>query len=225
MDDKNDLQDLHKHDFIGGAEFMLHDMMRAPAQTLKLTLTQTSGKKTGTAILQAEQLKERLSSNIAKICIEGTDIKGKGGLFYKLLRASDSSGDFVPVYQSEAFKGTGGNYKWKPVKIGTATLFRDNDQKPLQIELYEYNSSGNHKLLDKSGFNFASIIDGYQWVSSVGTISFKNVEVQKRASFLDYLFGGCNIALTIAVDFTGSNRDPTDPNSLHYIDPRNLLSN
>lgn len=42
------------------------------------------------------------------------------------------------------------------------------------------------------------------------------LELKQRATFLDYIFGGCEIGLTIAIDFTGSNGDPSKPNSLHY---------
>ena len=31
--------------------------------------------------------------------------------------------------------------------------------------------------------------------------------------------GGCQINFTVGVDFTGSNGNPSEPNSLHYIDP------
>jgi hypothetical protein len=41
----------------------------------------------------------------------------------------------------------------------------------------------------------------------------------KKYSFLDYVFGGCEISLSIAIDFTLSNGHPTDPLSLHYFDP------
>jgi hypothetical protein len=31
--------------------------------------------------------------------------------------------------------------------------------------------------------------------------------------------GGCFMRMCVAVDFTGSNGDPRDPSSLHYINP------
>ncbi|XP_067144460.1 copine-3-like isoform X2 [Centruroides vittatus] len=41
--------------------------------------------------------------------------------------------------------------------------------------------------------------------------------VIKNYSFLDYIFGGTQINFTVAIDFTGSNGNPADPGSLHYI--------
>ncbi len=34
---------------------------------------------------------------------------------------------------------------------------------------------------------------------------------------MDYLKGGLELNLSIAIDFTGSNGIPTHPNSLHYV--------
>ncbi len=37
-------------------------------------------------------------------------------------------------------------------------------------------------------------------------------------SFLEYVFGGCEINLSVAIDFTASNGKPTDIDSLHNLD-------
>lgn len=47
-------------------------------------------------------------------------------------------------------------------------------------------------------------------------MTFTKLQLQKRHTFLEYVFGGCEIGLNIAIDFTGSNGDPSKPNSLHY---------
>ena len=44
------------------------------------------------------------------------------------------------------------------------------------------------------------------------------LEVKQRHSFLEYVFGGCEIGLTVAIDFTLSNGEPSKPGSLHYLD-------
>ena len=40
--------------------------------------------------------------------------------------------------------------------------------------------------------------------------------VTESPSFLDYLAGGIPLNLVVAIDFTQSNGDPRDPQSLHY---------
>lgn len=49
-------------------------------------------------------------------------------------------------------------------------------------------------------------------------MKFKSVKINKRHTFLEYVFGGCEMSLIVAVDFTLSNGDPKDKESLHYFD-------
>ena len=51
-----------------------------------------------------------------------------------------------------------------------------------------------------------------------GQLSLKNLKVERTHSFLEYVFGGCEIGLSVAIDFTLSNGHPNQPNSLHYLD-------
>lgn len=37
--------------------------------------------------------------------------------------------------------------------------------------------------------------------------------------FVDYLSGGCQISLAVAIDFTASNGDPRQPGTPHYFHP------
>lgn len=45
---------------------------------------------------------------------------------------------------------------------------------------------------------------------------FAQVEIMRRPSFLDYVRGGCEISVMVAIDFTASNGAPSLPTSLHY---------
>ena len=53
---------------------------------------------------------------------------------------------------------------------------------------------------------------------SGGVFTIQACEKKEEYSFLEYIFNGLQLSLSIAVDFTLSNRDPSDPNSLHYFD-------
>ncbi|KAF4677641.1 hypothetical protein FOL47_000101 [Perkinsus chesapeaki] len=52
-----------------------------------------------------------------------------------------------------------------------------------------------------------------------GALVLDNVELVKHVSFLEYVEGGLEINLIVAIDFTFSNGDPNLPTSLHYYDP------
>lgn len=41
----------------------------------------------------------------------------------------------------------------------------------------------------------------------------------RRPEFVDYLSGGCQISLAVAIDFTASNGDPRQPGTSHYFHP------
>jgi hypothetical protein len=54
-----------------------------------------------------------------------------------------------------------------------------------------------------------------KYVSS-GIIISKSVILHQKPTFVEYVKGGCQLRLMVAIDFTGSNGDPRLPESLHY---------
>jgi len=50
------------------------------------------------------------------------------------------------------------------------------------------------------------------------------LSTQKRFSFVDYVNGGLDLQLTVAIDFAASNGEPNDPTSLHYLHPDGKLN-
>jgi len=45
------------------------------------------------------------------------------------------------------------------------------------------------------------------------------IPVPVQPTFADYMSGGCEMSLCVAIDFTGSNGDPRQPGTLHHINP------
>ncbi|XP_077865165.1 copine-8-like [Saccoglossus kowalevskii] len=52
-----------------------------------------------------------------------------------------------------------------------------------------------------------------------GTIELLSCKVEQIHSFLDFIKGGTQLNFTVAIDFTASNGNPSQPTSLHYINP------
>ena len=52
-----------------------------------------------------------------------------------------------------------------------------------------------------------------------GTLICTKFEVDMAPTFLDYVTGGLDMRLMVAIDFTASNGSPQDSSSLHYVPP------
>ena len=50
-----------------------------------------------------------------------------------------------------------------------------------------------------------------------GSFSLSNFVCDEKHTFLDYIFGGCEIELSVAIDFSSSNGDPRTFSSLHHF--------
>ena len=51
----------------------------------------------------------------------------------------------------------------------------------------------------------------------IGMIRCIKCEVETKFTFLDYVNGGCEIRVVVAIDFTLTNKPINDPRSLHHI--------
>jgi len=72
-------------------------------------------------------------------------------------------------------------------------------------------------MREKNGTDFTATFTS----KKKGELLMKTLNFEKKHTFLDYVFGGCEVDLTIAIDFTLSNGHPNSPESLHYYDLMN----
>ena len=56
-----------------------------------------------------------------------------------------------------------------------------------------------------------------------GVLHIKAMTVSQRPTFLDYVQAGAEINFICGIDFTASNKDPRDPESLHYLSQTGVL--
>lgn len=54
-----------------------------------------------------------------------------------------------------------------------------------------------------------------------GLLVIEMLETVEKPSFIDYLRGGMQINLYVAIDYTASNGEMSHPNSLHYLGAQN----
>ena len=127
------------------------------------------------------------------------------------------------MYKSEVKKPNDRNHMyWNQGYIGTTDLCKDDAFKPIKMEFFRSSADGKHKIVGHvDNMNLGMMREGQMdhKILKSGTLKLAGLKVEQRHSFLEYVFGGCNIDFSVAIDFTLSNGDPRKSNSLHYFDP------
>ena len=145
-------------------------------------------------------------------------------LCFFIIYRNIAPGKYTPIYKSEIKRPDGGRFKWNQVQVGATDLCKDNIENEIKIEFFRSVSSGKHKnLATVNTITLAQLKEGngeYQMNGNKGTLSLQNLKVERTHSFLEYVFGGCEVDLSIAIDFTLSNGDPRQHDSLHFFDPQ-----
>ncbi|KAJ3423666.1 copine [Anaeramoeba flamelloides] len=103
----------------------------------------------------------------------------------------------------------------------------------IKIECFDWNRHGKPDFIGETYFTVNSLheSDGKKIelieprkkkrkrkYKNSGVLHFVNVKIEELPTFLSYIHGGCEINMITAIDYTGSNGNPKQPNSLHYFD-------
>jgi len=231
--DTND-EDLTKQDFIGSVETTVGTVMGSRGAMWKGSLTKKeSSSNRGEVILRAEEISQTNDLAHFEFACSGLDRKdwfgfGRSDPFISISRSRED-GTFVKVYQSETiFKNLHPHFK--PFSIRTQVLCNGDLDRPLRIEVWDYNSNGSHAYIGSFVTSLRALQSGKSFTlenerikekkgskySGSGVLHVKNARIEKRHSFLEYIRGGCELNLIVAVDFTASNGAPSTPQSLHH---------
>ena len=64
-----------------------------------------------------------------------------------------------------------------------------------------------------------------KYVNSGGLAVMPTITLEHHPTFTEFISGGMEMSLIVAIDFTASNGDPATPQSLHHIDPAGIQLN
>ncbi|XP_048738770.2 copine-8-like isoform X2 [Ostrea edulis] len=226
-------QALTSHDFLGRLECTLGEIVGGCSGRLDAKLQGSKGQ--GQIIVRAEEMsssKEMLTLHFSGSKLDKKDFFGKSDPFLIFYKANED-GSFTAVHKTEVIKNTL-NPTWKPFQIPAVKLCNGDYDRTVKIECYDWDSDGSHdiigyfttnvrELTGKSNLSFEVINQkkkakkkGYK---NSGQIHLLSIKKEIKPSFLDFLKGGTQLNFTVAIDFTGSNGNPSSPHSLHYINP------
>ena len=194
------------------------------------------GKNAGKITLRAEEQpesKQRARFRIRCTNVDKKDLFGKSDPYLEIHKARET-GRSILVHKTEVIKNTL-NPAWKTFEIDLTALCSGDLLLPISFTVYDWDSSGSPDLIGtfKTCFRdisplgsgkkeFLLINDeikkkkGNKYKHS-GLFTFSEINLIQTNTFLDHLKGGLQISLITAIDFTGSNGNPSDPRSLHYI--------
>lgn len=149
-------------------------------------------------------------------------------VFYR----SNEDGSCSVVARTEVARSTQ-NPKWLPITTKARTLCNGDYERSIKIECYDSRSNGAHKLIGTchTCLNILSKGPGEDnhytlrnpkkkdKTEHSGILELININISEDTSFLDYIRAGTKVHFAVAIDFTASNKVPTDPHSLHYLSP------
>ncbi|CAL5379060.1 unnamed protein product [Camellia sinensis] len=235
---------LKDQEFLGEASCAISEIVTKQSRSLTLNLHNKNGqrglKNLGTLTVHAEEtVASRNAVEITFRCshLDNKDLFSKSDPFLRISRIVES-GRAVPICKTEVVNNNL-NPIWKPVCL-TMQQFGSKDN-PLVIECFDFNSNGNHVLIgklqksvadleklqkEKIGANFIFPSSRNRAHDKVlkGQLFVDGFCEKKLYSFLDYISSGFELNFMVAVDFTASNGNPRNPDSLHYIDPTGRLN-
>ena len=233
--------DESRHSLIGESQFRLSDLMCAPSQKLSLSVRHSSRGDQGTVHVRAEP--KTNTRDIFCVTFAGHKLANKDGWFgrsdpYIVISRLNEDNTWSVVWKSVRIDNNL-NPKWAPVKIPMGSLCNGDIDRPLKIEIFDYDENSSHDtmgivetsvrgMVSSNGSPF-NVIEtkkkGQKGYTNSGTLTCSNCMIEQHPSFTDFIMGGCEVSLIVAIDFTGSNGDPKTPQSLHYIDPSGVNKN
>lgn len=130
---------------------------------------------------------------------------------------------------------------WKPITIRATTLCNGDFNRSIKMDCYNYRDHGKHKLIGScyaSVHNMKTMHENGETRELVneeklkskpgyvpsGVLSVANIEITEEITFLDYIRNGTQMHFAVAIDFTASNKPPSDPKSLHHLSDDHMNS-
>ncbi|XP_072291670.1 copine-8-like [Eucyclogobius newberryi] len=170
--------------------------------------------------------------------LDKKDFFGKSDPFLVFFR-SNEDGSFTICHKTEVVKNTL-DPVWQAFKIPVRALCNGDYHRSIKVEVYDWDRDGGHDFIgefstsyremcrSQSQFHVYEVLNPkkkgkkkkkYQ---NSGTVTLLSCLVDSELSFLDYIRGGTQLNFTVAIDFTASNGNPSQPTSLHYMSPYQL---
>ncbi|KAM9350547.1 copine-9 isoform 1-T1 [Symphorus nematophorus] len=224
-------------DFLGQTFCTLGEIIGSTGGRLEKTLSGIPGKKCGVIIFTAEELSNCRDIATMQLCANKLDKKdffGKSDPFLVFYR-SNEDGTFTICHKTEVIKNTL-NPVWQPFTIPVRALCNGDYDRTVKVDVYDWDRDGSHDFIGEFTTSYRELSRGQnqfnvyevlnpkkkgkkkKYINS-GTVTLLSFKVESEYTFVDFIRGGTQLNFTVAIDFTASNGNPSQPTSLHYMSP------
>uniref|UniRef100_A0A8C7CM63 Copine family member 9 n=1 Tax=Oncorhynchus kisutch TaxID=8019 RepID=A0A8C7CM63_ONCKI len=217
---------ISKHDFLGQMFCTLGEIIGSTGSRLERTLSGIPGKKCGNIIFTAEELSNCRDIATMQLCANKLDKKdffGKSDPFLVFYR-SNEDGTFTICHKTEVVKNTL-NPVWQPFTIPVRALCNGDYDRTVKVDVYDWDRDGSHDFIGEFTTSYREFSRGqsqfnvYEVKKEKITVTLLSFKVESEYTFVDFIRGGTQLNFTVAIDFTASNGNPSQPTSLHYMSP------
>ena len=134
----------------------------------------------------------------------------------------------VKVYTSKVLHGTL-NPSWDLGEIKLDLLCNSDIDMPLVWEIWSFQKNGSHRIYGRVIGSIRQMLDRETQNLDIikkqgmpyGSMTFSQFQLIEKPTMMEYFRSGWIVSLSVAIDFTASNGELSDPNSLHYVNPKN----
>jgi len=141
----------------------------------------------------------------------------------------------LAFYKNDPIKKTL-NPDWPEFEVGLDFVCNGDYNREIKIECFDYNEIGAHELIGECFTTLNQLVgmeknlkvplinpedkEKKKKYDNSGHLVVNRVRVREEYTFLDFIWGGCEISLVVGIDFSSSNGNPRDPKSLHFNDDK-----
>ncbi|KAF3696549.1 Copine-9 [Channa argus] len=166
--------------------------------------------------------------------LDKKDFFGKSDPFLVFYR-SNEDGTFTICHKTEVVKNTL-NPVWQSFTIPVRALCNGDYDRTVKVDVYDWDRDGSHDFIGEFTTSYRELSRGQnqfnvyevlnpkkkgkkkKYINS-GTVTLLSFKVESEYTFVDFIRGGTQLNFTVAIDFTASNGNPSQPTSLHYMSP------
>lgn len=232
---------LSEQDYIGSFETTVSRIMGSRSNTLRAILLNERKKlsKPGELIVRGKEIEADLNYLYFTFSAENVDRKnwwgfGRSDPFYEIYQRQDDD-KFLKVFTGEKILSDL-SPNWRAQNVSLQRICNSDTKCELKIVVFDWESSGSHQyigefvtcvdeLLKVSKFDIINKTkQSYSKYTNSGVFIVNDILIKRRHSFLEFIQGGLELSLMVAIDFTASNGDPRDRRSLHHLRRRASLS-